>query len=323
MWSIAQERSAVTPRRHNPGMVDEQALARRARRQHGLVTRRQARAAGLTDRQVEHRVATGRWTCVRPGVYAGGWVPPSAEQAVLAVVLSVGQPCVASHDTAARLWGLPVCAPEAIVVATSAGRRVRLAGVQQHRPGAWFLEDVTVHRRVPVTTVAKTLVDCGGALRPDALGRAVDEALRRRLVGLPDLTACVERLKAVRARRLRSVCIVLAERGALPERAANGGELEVLEALQRSGLPLPVTQHRVVVGGRTRRLDFAYPEARIALEFDGFAEHGLLRSTFDDDRVRGNDLRLAGGLVLHFTSRSSMRDITETVDRALQQGRSA
>ena len=176
-------------------MVDEAALARRARRQHGLVTRGQAGATGLTGRQVEHRVATGRWTCVRPGVYAGGWVPPPVQQAVLAVVLSVGQPCAASHGTAAGLWGLPGPAPEAIVVTTPARRRVRLAGVQQHRPSTWFLDDVTVHRRVPVTTVARTLVDCGGALRPRALGRVVDEALRRHLLRLPELTACVERLR--------------------------------------------------------------------------------------------------------------------------------
>ena len=110
---------------------------------------------------------------------------------------------------------------------------------------------------------------------------------------------------------------VLAEQGALTERAANDGELAVLEAVQRAGLPLPVSQHRVVVGGRTRRLDFAYPEARIALEFDGFAEHGLLRSTFDDDRVRGNALALGGWLVLHFTSRSTEAEIAERTREAL------
>jgi very-short-patch-repair endonuclease len=71
------------------------------------------------------------------------------------------------------------------------------------------------------------------------------------------------------------------------------------------------------VSGRSRRLDFAYPEERIAIEFDGFAEHGLLRSTFDDDRVRGNALALAGWLVLHFTSRSSAAEIADRTREAL------
>jgi very-short-patch-repair endonuclease len=84
-----------------------------------------------------------------------------------------------------------------------------------------------------------------------------------------------------------------------------------------------VHQHPVEVGGRRRHLDLAYPAERLGIEFDGFAEHGLLRSTFDDDRVRDNDLRLAGWLMLHFTSRSKPAEIVETTARALRQRRSA
>ena len=91
----------------------------------------------------------------------------------------------------------------------------------------------------------------------------------------------------------------------------------MLEVLRRAGLPLPIAQHRVVVGGRSRRLDYAYPEHKIAIEFDGFAEHGLLRSTFDDDRVRGNALALDGWLVLHFTSRSTDAEIVGRTREAL------
>ena len=307
----------VIPSRHNSGMNVERELAERARRQHGLVTRKQARRAGLTVRQVDHRVATGRWTSVRPGVYAGGWVPPSAEQAVLAVVLAAGQPSAASHGTAAVLWRLPVPPPGRMHLATPRGKRVALEGVSQHHRDRWWLDDVTVHRRVPVTTVARTLVDCGPVLAREALGRVLDDALRRRLVRLEDLSACVARLDAGKARGLGPARAVLAERGALPERGTNGGEFGVLEALRTAGLPLPVTQHRVTVAGRSRRLDYADPDHRIAIEFDGFAEHGLLRSTFDDDRVRGNALALNGWLVLHFTSRSTELEIAERTREAL------
>ena len=77
------------------------------------------------------------------------------------------------------------------------------------------------------------------------------------------------------------------------------------------------------VRGRRRYLDLAYPAERVGIEFDGFAEHGLLRSTFDDDRVRDNELRLAGWLVLHFTSRSRPAEVVETTKRALLGRRSA
>jgi hypothetical protein len=295
----------------------ERDLAVRARRQLGLVTRGEARSAGLSARQVDNRVASGRWESIRPGVYAGGWVPPSLEQAHLAVVLSVGPPCAISDESAALVWRLPVEAPDRIHVTTPRARRVVMEDVVQHRRECWWPDDMTVHRRVPVTTVARTLVDCGPALGAHRLGAVVDAALRRKLLRLEDLASCVARLGSVGARRLQAVRTVLQDRNALPDRGANGGELQVLEVLRRAGLPLPVAQHRVVVGGRTRYLDYAYPEQRIGLEFDGFAEHGLLRSTFDDDRVRGNALALGGWLVLHFTSRSTAVELVERTQEAL------
>ncbi len=292
-------------------------LGRVARRQHGLVTRRQALAAGLTRRQVEQRLASGRWQPVRVGVYAGGWVPPSFEQAVLAVVLAVGHPCAASHGTAARAWGLAVPDDGVLHVLTPASRRIALPQVRHHRSSGWWAEDVTTHRRVPVTSVARTLVDCGPALGPEGLGALVDDTLRRGLLRLPELDACVGRLVTVGRRGLTPAHAVLAERGRGHDPGANDAELAVLRALRRAGLPPPVQQHVVVVGGRRRRLDFAYPAQRVGIEFDGFAEHGLVRSTFDDDRHRGNALALSGWLVLHFTSRSTPAEIADRTRQAL------
>jgi very-short-patch-repair endonuclease len=105
--------------------------------------------------------------------------------------------------------------------------------------------------------------------------------------------------------------------------AANDWERWLARVLQGSGLPAPVHQFPVDVGARRRYLDLAYPAERVGLEFDGFAEHGLIRSTFDDDRMRENDLRLAGWLVLRFTSRSTPVTIVETTRRALRQRQSA
>ena len=304
-------------------MDAEQELARWAQHQHGLVTRAQVRAAGLSARQVTGRLERGRWQAVRRGVYAGGWVPPSWEQAVLAVVLAVGQPCAAGGPTAARMWDLPIRPSEMIHVLTLSHRRVRLEGVQQQRVDRYHLEDVTMHRRIPVTTVARAFVDCAPALSAPELGRAVDDALRRKLLQLDELVACVNRLPPVGRRRLASLRQVLADRAEGYRPAANDWERWLAQVLRNGGLPPPVHQFPVDVGRRRRHLDLAYPAERIGIEFDGFAEHGLLRSTFDDDRARDNDLRLAGWLVLHFTSRSSPRQIVDVTARALRQRRSA
>jgi len=295
-------------------MDAEHALVSLASRQHGLVTREQALEVGMTARQIVRRLQRGRWRPVRRGVYAGGWVPPSWEQAVLAVVLAVGPPCAASHGTAGRLWGLPVPGDDEIHVRTPGSRRVALDGVVHHRAER---DEITVHRRVPVTTMARTLVDI------NASEQVVDDALRRGLLRVEELAACVDRLDHRGRRRTGGIRRVLADRIPGHRPAANNWERWLAGVLRQAGLPAPTRQHPVVVGGRRRYLDLAYPAERVGIEFDGFAEHSLIRSTFDDDRARDNDLRLAGWLVLHFTSRSTPTVIVDTVTRALRQRRSA
>ena len=55
-----------------------------------------------------------------------------------------------------------------------------------------------------------------------------------------------------------------------------------------------------MLGGRQRRIDFAIPSVRVAIEVDGYESHTRW-DVFQDDRVRGNELELAGWMVLHFT----------------------
>jgi len=76
------------------------------RRQFGLVTRDQARQSGLTDRQIDHRVATGAWVRDHPRVFRLAAVASSWESLLLGPILSVGG--IASHRAAAALWDLEV-----------------------------------------------------------------------------------------------------------------------------------------------------------------------------------------------------------------------
>jgi hypothetical protein len=295
----------------------EDAVAAVQRAQLGLITMEQAGAAGLTPAGVRSRVGRGEWITVRRGVYRLAGVRPGFDHAVLAACLAVGDACWASGRTAARLWGLDVPAPATVEVLTPPGVRVRLGGVTQHRSSELYTADVTRHRIVPVTSVARTLVDAAAHLPGRRLGEAIDDALRRGLLGLVELAACVDRLDHGGRRLIVPLRRALADR--LPGYDAGGSrrELDVLGMLRRGGLPAPVQQYEVVVGGRRRFLDYAYPDERVGLEFDGFAEHGLLRSTFDDDRVRGNDLAVAGWLVLHFTSKSAPGHVVERTAEAL------
>ncbi len=76
-----------------------------ARGQYGLGTLRQARAAGMTNRQVECAVETGSLERVHHEVVRFAAVPRSWEQAAMAACLAAGPGAVLSHRSAARLWG--------------------------------------------------------------------------------------------------------------------------------------------------------------------------------------------------------------------------
>jgi very-short-patch-repair endonuclease len=95
-------------------------------------------------------------------------------------------------------------------------------------------------------------------------------------------------------------------------------ERRIFDLLVRAGLPTPVLQHRVQLGPRTVRIDLAYPEARIAIEYDGWDHHST-RTAFDHDRARANDLVLGGWTLLRFTSRTTDDQIVDAVDVALRR----
>jgi very-short-patch-repair endonuclease len=71
--------------------------------------------------------------------------------------------------------------------------------------------------------------------------------------------------------------------------------------LTRAGLPPLVAQFRVFDdAGFVARVDFAYPDLEVAIEYDGLW-HGERRA-FLADRARLNRLTAAGWVILHVTA---------------------
>lgn len=290
-------------------------LTRIAASQHGLVTVHQARAAGLDVEQTRWLRRSGRWTAVRPGVYAVVGAPCTWSQTVAAVVFACGPSAWVSHATAGVLWAMPGVKPERIEVITPVERRVCLAGVRGHRSAAIFTDDVTTHQRIPVTTPERTLVDLSGCLGQDALGRILDDGLRRRLIRLDRLGRCVARLAGSPGRRPVTIQALLGERLDGYDPGDSDLETRVLRLLVSRGLPAPVQQHRVRLRGRSLRIDLAYPDVRLAVELDGW-DHHRTRTAFDDDRARANLLVADGWSLVRFTSRSSDDEIVDCVRTA-------
>jgi hypothetical protein len=215
------------------------------------------------------------------------------------------------------LWALRVPPPEAIDVLTLPNRRLHLDGVMHHRNELIVTGDVTRIGPIPVTSVARTLLDCSPWLPGRMLGRAVDDARRKKLLRIDDLEAAhaaVDEGPRTGRHLVRPMPKVLADRH---DAGGSDRELEVLRVLRKAGLPLPVQQYPIVVAGRQRYLDYAYPAEKVFLEWDGFAEHGDLVEVFHDDRDRNGELVAMGWLPLHFTARTTDADLVSRVGRAL------
>jgi predicted transcriptional regulator of viral defense system len=139
--------------------------------QHGVVSRRQLLGAGLTPEMVRTRVAMRRLVPLHRGVYAVGHRRLRREGHWLAAVLAVGPGAALSHREAAALHGLRP-ADRTTVDVTAAARR-RVPGVQVHRVERIDAADATSVDGIPVTTVARTLVDLASVVPPQALRKAL------------------------------------------------------------------------------------------------------------------------------------------------------
>ncbi len=151
-------------------------IAHLAARQHGVVSVRQLRAAGLTSNAITRRLRSGRLHRIHRGVYAVGHTAPSNERRWMAAALAYGSDAVVSHRSAASLWGLLAPRSEPVHVSVSGiANKGKHKGVQLHRSRTLTPEQTTRRRGIPVTTPTRTIAD----LRRVAPVAEVQRALRQ------------------------------------------------------------------------------------------------------------------------------------------------
>jgi very-short-patch-repair endonuclease len=278
-----------------------------ARRQHGVFTLGQALGVGYSRATVRRRLEAGAWDELAPRVYRAG-VAVEADWRVrtMAQVLAVGG--VAGRCSALAIHGLlrPPPDPQVLVLRS---RRALTRGPQRSSdqlPDG----DVTVVHDIPVTTVTRTLIDVGGRLPRRTFEDVFDTAIVRRMTTVSRLEARARELWAPRRNGCAIVLELLDARDGGVRNARNVWEATVVRIVRRLGLPSPSVNHRVRVGGKVRYLDLAWPEAKVAVEFDGFVPHST-RRVFDDDRARQNDLVADGWTVFRVTS-TMLRDPAST-----------
>jgi predicted transcriptional regulator of viral defense system len=163
------------------------AVADLARRQDGVVARRQLFELGLGRGAIESRLRAGRLHLIHRGVYAVGHVFVSQYGRWLAAVLAVGPGAFLSHLSAAALWRFWVGRRALIDVTIAAGSRRGPRRVRVHRTTALAPDQTRTHFGIPVTSVNRTPLDLSLTLGGRALERAFDEADRLAIIDFDEL----------------------------------------------------------------------------------------------------------------------------------------
>jgi very-short-patch-repair endonuclease len=270
-----------------------------------------ARAAGITDKQLRHRdvVRLSRDT------YLPRAMTRDVDFRIAAVLMTAPSSAVVSHATAAALWGLaiPLQVEELrvhLTVAPGSAVRGRADRVVHRSPVS--AEDVTTRRSFRVATPERTWRDLAAVLAPAALLAVTDQLLgswstREKLAA--QLGNHPSRRGSARARAVLAVA---------DPRAESPMESVLRWLLHEAGVPAPVLQHEIRTPGGSFRVDFAWPDRMLVVEFDGNVHRD--RGVFVKDVRRQNELVTGGWTVLRFTSADVLgrpEDVVARIRRAV------
>lgn len=261
-----------------------------------------------------HQLAGPGWVRVFPDVYVAAGVPLTHELRCRAALVLFPDAVVCGRSSA-RLWGVdvdgPTGDPDTAEVEVTRPRRApdedgtrRPAG-QQRIPGLRVRRrrvvggDFSLRNGLRTTLPTVTALDLAAELPHDEGVVVLDQFCQagsryRKLTDLEQLRRSAATLTGRGCRRARAA---LADADGL---AQSPQETRTRLLLDRSALPRPVAQHRVIDRDRREiaRVDFAWPALRLALEYDG---QGHL-TRLGPDRQRMNRLQAAGWRVLYVTA---------------------
>lgn len=172
-----------------------------------------------------------------------------------------------------------------------------IPGLWIHRARRLDAQDVTAKDGIPVTTVARTLVDLTDMLGPDRILRAMREADYLRILDLDALDAAVERARGRKGLQVVRQALAHHRPGQIVR-----DELEhrFVELVRAAGLPPPDTNVRVQTRRRRYTVDCLWREQRVAVELDGRAAHARTLA-FESDRRKDAALSAVGLHPLRFT----------------------
>jgi very-short-patch-repair endonuclease len=293
-------------------MRPDRIVDRLAQRQHGVFTRDQAADAGHTEATIRHRLETGRWLALTPGVYAGAAVPPTWERQVTAALLS--RPgSVAAGASAAYLMGFHGAKAGRPVIMAPESANARLSIGTVIRASDFAEVATTTVRGFPVTTVAETLWTLARTTPRRELEDLIDQEVAMGGTTVADLLSVLSRIDGTRQRGLANFrrAVRLTDPDS-ESTAANRLEVVLYRLLSQPGIP-SVTRQQPFLLVNPSRVDAFIPAWQIVVEADGRNWHSR-QADFQRDRDRDNHLASRGILVVRFT----YVDLTRNFERCLR-----
>ncbi len=275
-----------------------------ASRQQRNVTRVQLLALGMAPSSITWRIKSGRLhRTSHPGVYSVGCPPITPHEHAMAAVLACGEGAVLSHGSALTLWGIWKRWDRPFHVTVKVDRRPK--GVKVHR-NRLHRREVTRHLGIPVTTLARTLLDMAPSMPLKSLNRAINNGRQDGHLHPAALAEVAKRKPGHPGRVKLEYCI-----GIAPQRPTRSQFEDDFPAFcERYGLPQP-EMNATVCG---HEVDALFRDERVIVELDGWGFHSS-RFSFEDDRDRDADTSAAGHLTVRLTQERFEKQPQREADR--------
>ncbi len=284
-----------------------------ARRQHGVVTRKQLLALGMGSKAITERTRRGLLRSVYRGVYAVDGSSLTLDGRRTAAALGCGPAAVLSHRSAARLWEVFPYEPSRIEVSRPAAGQTAHDGILL-RQARLLPDEVEELDGIPVTAVFRTIFDLAAVVSKREVERAFHETEVKQLTGHVSLPQLLRRHPGRRG--AATVRHILASREPVGVSQNDFEELFVA-FLDEHGLPRPRLNATLSIRGRFLKPDCMWEDQRLLVELDGRAVHGTERA-FEGDRRRDRVLLAEGWRSTRVTWRQ-LRDEPDAIAADLRE----
>lgn len=279
-----------------------------ASRQGGVLRADQALACGFSYGAIAYRVAQDRWARLARGIYRLIDLRQPIDRVRAAVATLPG--AVVSHETAAEIQAIPSLRSGLAVVTVHTQTTHKFLDIIVHRCHDMEDEHIVEIDGLPVTTIERTVVDMAAFLKPGHTAAILDDLISQKKITFESFARVA--LQVARRGRPGSAALrqIIEERS---DEAANASRLERegLALLRAAGVPKPMIEYPIP-WNRFRRFDVAFPDHKVAIEWDSRRWHTTAEA-FELDRHRDRDAVLHGWRVLRFTWKDVMERSGEVI----------